>query len=95
MPPSHPRTEDLGAVAGVLAATGEHAASAAEQLLTHLASVGDRAAQAAVDDLVDTAADTLHDLSATCGELALTAHAPATGPESSRARGTGHVREGG
>lgn len=75
MPPSHPRPEDLAALGGVVSATAEHAATAGEQLLDHMVTVGDHSAQAVVDSLIDEAVDVLRELSASCRELSLSLNA--------------------
>lgn len=75
MLPSHPRPEDLVALAGVLSTSGEHAAGAGEDLLDHMVTVGDHATQSAVDDLVDAAVDALREWSASCRELSLVVNA--------------------
>lgn len=80
MPPSHPRPEDLAALGGVVSATAEHAATAGEQLLDHMVTVGDHSAQAVVDSLIDEAVDVLRELSASCREMSLSLCA-LTGPE--------------
>lgn len=95
MSPAHPFLEDLRDLVGLLTVTGEHAARAAEELDSHLAWLGDRAAQAAVDDLVDGAADVLHDLSASCRALALTVRAATPGVEPPESGGVPLVRDEG
>lgn len=54
-----------------MSTTAEDATAAGETLLGHMVTVGDRATQGAVDDLVDDAVDMLRELSASCRELAL------------------------
>lgn len=71
MPPSHPRPEDLTALSAALSDTGDHCAEAGEELLDHLVTVGDHTTQAALEEVVDGAVDTLRELSATCRELVL------------------------
>lgn len=71
MPPSHPRPEDLATLRAALSATSEHAVTAGDDLLAAMVTVGDHTTQTAVDDLVDTAADVLREISAGCSELAL------------------------
>lgn len=81
MPPSSPRPEDLTALGEALSTTGDHAAEEGEELLDHLATVGDHGTQAALEGLVDDAVDALRELSATCRELTLSLGAPsAPGP---------------
>ena len=82
MPPSHPRPEAITALSQALSATGDHAATAGEDLLDHLATVGDHATQAALETMVDDAVDALRELSATCRELALSLGAAASAPRS-------------
>lgn len=75
MPPSHPGPDDLTALTAALSATAEHSVTAGEELLEHMVTVGDHAAQAALEDVVDGAVDALRELSATCRELALSLRA--------------------
>lgn len=71
MPPSHACPEDLAVLSAALSATGDHSAAAGEELLDHMATVGDHATQTALEATVDEAVDALRELSATCRELAL------------------------
>lgn len=69
--PSHPRPEDLTALAAALSATADHCTSDGDDLLDHLVTVGDHATQASLEALVDHAVDVLRELAATSRELAL------------------------
>ncbi len=69
--PSHPRPEDLTALAAALSATADHCTSDGDDLLDHLVTVGDHATQASLESLVDAAVDVLRELSAASRELAL------------------------
>lgn len=71
MPPSHPRPEDLAALWSAMSSTAEHAATAGEQLLDHMVTVGDHTTQSAVDGAVDAAVDVLREISTSCRESAL------------------------
>lgn len=71
MPPSHPRPEDVAALVDALTTTGDHCADDGDGLLDHMVTVGDHATQAALESTIDTAVDTLRELSATCRELSL------------------------
>lgn len=77
MPPSHPRPEAVATLVDALTATGDHCAADGEELLDHMATVGDHATQAALEETVDAAVDTLRELSATCRELSLALSADA------------------
>lgn len=84
MPPSpHPRPEDLSALVDVLTVTGDHCAGAGDDLLRHMATVGDHTTQAALETLVDHAVDAVRELSATYRELTLSLNSDAA-PASSR-----------
>lgn len=92
MPPSHPRPEDVAALVDALTTTGDHCADDGDELLDHMATVGDHATQAALERTIDTAVDTLRELSATCRELSLSLSADAA-PTHGTSRDDTHAQE--
>jgi hypothetical protein len=70
MPPAPVGPDRLAALGAALAPLRDCARAAAEEVLEHYPEVGDRETQAALDDLVDQAADLLREIDAGAGELA-------------------------
>jgi hypothetical protein len=70
MPPAPVGPDRLAALGAALAPVRDCARAAAAEVLEHYPEVGDRETQAAVDDLVDQAADLLREIDAGAGELA-------------------------
>ncbi len=79
---AHPDPERLAPLAGSLASLARHGRQADAELLDQQVIVGDRAAQGAVDALVDDALEALRELTTSCRELGITLAGSADGPGS-------------